>query len=203
MSILTSTLPETVEVGGRSVPINTDFRAGIRFELMALDEKLTSEQILKNYFGTEWPEPYEDGIQAAIWFYRCGQDLKEEQKSNRKLKNDRRGYDFEVDAEAIYTSFWQTYEIDLLAENLHWWTFRALLMGLPEDTPFMQRVYYRVGSTKGMTANQKKAFEERRNRYKLPERGSIDHKLTLMERDSAIRKYVDERFRKLNENRIK
>jgi len=49
-----------------------------------------------------------------------------------------------------------------------------------------------------MSAKQKKDFEERRKRYKLPERGAIDHKLSLLERDTAIKKYVAERFKEVN-----
>ena len=41
MNILTSQPPETVDIGGRSVPIASGFREGIRFEMMALDENLT------------------------------------------------------------------------------------------------------------------------------------------------------------------
>ena len=201
MNILTSQPPETVDIGGRSVPIASGFREGIRFEMMALDENLTADHILANYFGADWPEPYDEAIRAAIWFYHCGEEQTEEKpepESKKKLKNNRRSYDFEIDAEAIYTSFLQTYGIDLLAENLHWWIFRALLLGLPDETPFKQRVYYRIGSTKGMSAKQKKDFEERRKRYQLPERGAIDHKLSLLERDTAIKKYVADRFKEVN-----
>lgn len=200
MSILTAPLPETVSIGGQCVPIETSFRAGILFEQLALDDNLTVENILRVYYGDRWPEPYEEAVNAAIWFYRCRADEKkaEKESSDRKLKNTKRGYDFEIDAEDIYTSFLQAYGIDLLVNDLHWWTFRALLIRLPDDTPFKQRVYYRTGSTKGMSNKQKKEFEERRKRYALPERGAIDHKLSLMERDAAMKRYVDERFKEAN-----
>lgn len=202
MSMMTEPLPKTVTVGGHDVQINTDFRAGIKFEQMALDETISPAQILTNYYGLLWPKPYDEALKAVMWFYQCGRNWKDNEKetSCRAMKNARRGYDFEVDTEAIYSSFWQSYGIDLSKVKMHWWSFRSLLLGLPEDTPFMQRVYYRIGSTKGMTAKQKKEFEDRRKRYKLPERGAIDSKLTLMERDAAILKYVDEQFRKAKEN---
>ncbi len=195
MSVILGPLPKTVRVGGRDVAIETDFKAGIRFELMTLDETITPDLILTNYYGAVWPEPYDEALKAILWFYQCGADEKiQEKKGAKALKNFRRSYDFEVDAEVIYSSFWQAYGIDLGKTRMHWWAFRSLLLGLPEDTPFMQRVYYRVGSTKGMSKKQKKDFEERRKRYQLPERGAIDHKLSLMERDAAIRQYVADRF---------
>lgn len=197
MSILTAPLPETVSVGSQCVPIETSFRAGILFEQLALDDNLSVENILRVYYGDRWPEPYEEAINAAIWFYRCGlkPEKPKQESSGHKLKSIKRGYDFEIDAEDIYTSFLQSYGIDLLTEDLHWWVFRALLFRLPDNTPFKQKVYYRTGSTKGMGKKQKKEFEERRKRYALPERGAIDHKLSLMERDDAIKRYVDGRFK--------
>ena len=44
--------------------------------------------------------------------------------------------DFEQDAAAIYSSFKQQYNIDLIHEKLHWIEFRLLLRGLGEQTPF-------------------------------------------------------------------
>ncbi|HNX63460.1 MAG TPA: Gp15 family bacteriophage protein [Candidatus Limiplasma sp.] len=51
--------------------------------------------------------------------------------------------DFELDAGVIYASFRQQYGINLMADSLHWYEFRALLSGLTEDTPFGQRVHIR------------------------------------------------------------
>lgn len=201
MNFLTENLPEFVCIGGNYVPINTDFRAGIRLELMSLDDNLTVEQLLFNYFGENWPEPYSEAVKAAIWFYRCGKEQKKEDESKQKLKKKCRSYDFEVDAEAIYTSFRQAYQINLLTDFLHWWEFRALMVDLPDETPFMRRVYYRTGKTDGMSPKQKKAFKECRKRYALPERGSIDHRLTLVERDTEMKQYVAKRFKETCEKR--
>lgn len=198
MNFLTENLPESVIVGGRTVPINTDFRAGIRLELWSLDDKLNAERLLTNYYGNRWPEPYDEAVKAAIWFYRCGKEPEKEDETKQKLNQKRRSYDFEFDAEAIYTSFQQAYQINLLADDLHWWEFRSLLVGLPDETPFMKRVYYRTGKTFGMNKHQKKAFEECRKRYALPERGAIDHRLTLIERNTEIKQYVERRFRESN-----
>ena len=196
MYLLNMTLPETVNVGGRPVPIDTSFWAGIRLEMMSLNDQLTAERLLTNYYGSRWPEPYDEAIKAAIWFYRCG---KEPEKREDDGKQIRRSYDFEVDAEAIYTSFQQAYQINLLVDALHWWEFRALLVDLPDETPFMKRVYYRTGKTTGMTPKQKKEFNECRKRFALPERGAIDRRLTLIERDEKMKEYVARRMKQANE----
>lgn len=165
-------------------------------ELMALDGKLTVENIFQNYFGGQWPEPYDEAIKAVIWFYMCGKskEQSEDDEFAQKLKKKRRSYDFDIDAESIYTSFQQAYKIDLQKINLHWWEFRILLIDLPEETPFMRRVYYRTAKTTGMSAKQKKEFDKLRKKYEIPERGEIDQKLSLLERDEAMKKYVEKRL---------
>jgi hypothetical protein len=197
MNLLTTPLPYAVKVGGREVPINTSFRVGMRFELLALDDQLTPENVLTTFFGDNWPQPYDEAVKQALWFYCLGKPHEKEETDKQNLKSSRRSYDFEIDADALYTSFREAYGIDLLQEDLHWWAFRELMLGLPDDTPFKQRVYYRTGSTEGMSAKQKKQFETRRAKYAIPERGAVDHKLTLSERDAAIKRYVADRFKEV------
>ena len=193
MSFLTAAPPNSVVVGGKSVPITTSFRAGIQFELQALGDQLTPESILSLFYGASWPRPYDEAIQQAIWFYRLGKP-EPERETKADAQSVRRSYDFELDADALYTSFRSTYGIDLLREDLHWWAFRELMIGLPDDTAFKQRVYYRIGSTEGMTVKQKKRFEALRAKYAIPARGRIDKKPSLAERDDAMKRYVARRF---------
>lgn len=194
MSLLTTSPPNMVEIGGVNVPINTSFRVGIQFELQTLEDQLTPESILTMFFGKNWPQPYDEAIQKAIWFYRLGKPEKEEPAVKTEVSRSKRSYDFETDADALYTSFRSAYGIDLLKEDLHWWAFRELMLGLPDETAFKQRVYYRTGSTAGMSGKQKKQFEALRAKYAIPERGKIDKKLSLAERDEAIKRYVAQRF---------
>lgn len=203
MSLLTSPLPRQVEIGGCQYDINAGFKAGVQFELLTLSDQLTPEQILSLYYGRNWPQPYDEAIRQAIWFYRCGKEPEPEGKPGKELQSVRRSYDFEVDADVLYTSFRQAYGMDLLEEELHWWAFRELMLGLPEETPFKQRVYYRIGSTEGMSRKQKKQFEARRKKYALPERGRVDHRLSLLERDEAMKQYAAQRFREANEQKRK
>lgn len=193
MNLLTARPPDSVDIGGKSVPINTSFRAGVQFELQALEDQLTPESILTLFYGAGWPQPYDEAIQQAIWFYRLGKPESEDDKKS-DVQSTRRSYDFEFDADALYTSFRSAYGIDLLREDLHWWAFRELMIGLPDNTAFKQRVYYRTGSPEGMTTKQKKRFEALRAKYAIPERGKIDKKMSLEERDNAMRRYVTRRF---------
>ena len=55
-------------------------------------------------------------------------------------------YDFTLDADFIYASFFSEYGIDLIAEQgkLHWQKFKSLLNGLSEDSKFMKVIGYRT-----------------------------------------------------------
>lgn len=56
-----------------------------------------------------------------------------------------RSVDFTQDAALIYSAFMQAYHIDLReARDMHWWTFSALLSGLPSDTRLMEIVRIRT-----------------------------------------------------------
>lgn len=63
-----------------------------------------------------------------------------------KKKNGEKHFDFTQDAEAIYSSFWQCYHIDLIKRDrkLHWWSFISLFNGLSEDTKMMQIISIRT-----------------------------------------------------------
>ena len=85
--------------------------------------------------------------------------------------------DFEQDAAAIYASFWQQYGIDLLQSELHWVAFRALLVGLTEDTCFGQRVRLRTMD------DSKLPPDERAKLRKLKDMVAIAPKTSQAERE--------------------
>ena len=43
--------------------------------------------------------------------------------------------DYRCDADYIVGAFQQAYGIDLTADKVHWWRFKALLHALPPETP--------------------------------------------------------------------
>lgn len=92
MNLLTTPLPYAVKVGGREVPINTSFRVGMRFELLALDDQLTPENILTTFFGDNWPQPYDEAVKQALWFYCLGKPHEKEETDKQNLKPSRKRY---------------------------------------------------------------------------------------------------------------
>ena len=140
--------PESVTVGGIEYPINSDFRVGIAIETEVLSgEKPDVPGLLSLFYCGLIPENLDEAVDRMVEFYAC--DSRNAQK-NGNTKGGRQ-YDFDMDADVLLASFLSAYGVDLTTEKMHWWTFRRLMLNLPADSPFMERVLYRVADTKKMT----------------------------------------------------
>ena len=115
------------------VPIDTDYRRMVQFELLCV--RKTCRKPTKS----SWRFPFfinslsPDPVRAwdrLLWYYSCGQSGEQAQGDGKAAPP--RLYDFETDAQRIYTAFLQCYRIDLQKEPLHWWKFHALLLYLPD-----------------------------------------------------------------------
>ena len=106
MNVLLDRLPDTVNIGGREYPIDTDFRAGIEFELAVQRGKETIGDLLRPWFGAVgYPQDIVGAVDAAIWFYRCGvTEDKPKEESGAQATTSRQGYCYDMDAEAILSS---------------------------------------------------------------------------------------------------
>lgn len=187
MSLLTDRLPETVAIGGADWPINWDYRVGIQFEQAVLAGCRDPMALLRLYYP-KVPQDLNAAVERMLWFYRCGDGEAEAPGEGKPAK---RTYDFDRDAEAVYTSFLQAYGIDLTRAELHWWKFRRLLAGLPVESAFMQRIYYRTADTRGMGREQRRQVEKMRALYALDGRGPDQ---SLEARDAWMKEYVARRF---------
>lgn len=184
MNILTDALPVTVEINNRHYEINTDFRAGITFECSELRNEQDIYNILTLYFGDKFPSDINGALQAIQRFYSCGEIPDKDDKPTHK----KRAYSFEVDSKAIFSDFWQYYNIDLSQEGLHWWVFRALLFGLPEKSEFKQRTYYRTCDMKGLSKKERERIMKIRSQIEIKEKET--EKTTLQERDNKMIAYI-------------
>lgn len=195
MSILLEGLPNTVTIGEYEYPIETDFRAGIAFELAVQRGDNSLEAWLKPWFGEYgYPQNLEGAIKAAVWFYSCGvtKDITKDEKPNKEAKPSKQGYSFDVDADALLSSFWQAYRIDLSTERLHWWVFRKLMFGLPDECEFSRRVYYRTCELKDLPKKERERIVKIRNKIAIENTGG---KMTLAERNTQMREYVKRRHK--------
>lgn len=82
----------------------------------------------------------------------------------------KRTIDLEKDAEYIYASFRQAYNINLYREQgkMHWHEFQSLLNGLPADTVMQRIIQIRMWEpSKGETAEYKKNMRDLQKVYRL------------------------------------
>lgn len=176
MNLLLGCLPRSVDIAGREVPIVTDYRAGIKFEHLLHNSRLSNreklEQALQLYFRNVRlsPKEYSAATDAILDFYRCGAPRRPRGECDDSGPEEAPAYSYEHDADYIYAAFMQAYGLDLTAEpHLHWWQFRALFKALPEDTMFMKIIGYRVAKIPPKaSAEQRQRIEELKRIYALP-----------------------------------
>lgn len=168
MSILTQKLPDYLEIQGKKCPIKTDFKTWLVFsELIGNDNDLIKKipQIFDDIFY-ELPPNFFDAMSAIMNFYsRESIQLKKTSKAVQK-----KVFDFEYDADLIYSAFVQQYNIDLCDKDIHWWKFKALFEGLSENTHFMKVVQYRgMDLSKVKDKEQKNFYKRMKILYRLPD----------------------------------
>lgn len=166
MNILSDKLPTNVLIDGVEVQVNTDFRISIAFELLA-DEDVSEieklEKALELYYPVI-PGNLNAAVERILWFYKCGKEQKRGKKSSKVL------YRFDCDDDYIYSAFLTQYGVDLQeVEYLHWWKFRSMFQGLKEDNEIVKIIGYRAMDISGkMSKEQKRFYQEMKERYKLP-----------------------------------
>ena len=186
MNILIDRLPSAVAGGGTRYQPETDYRAAVAFELLVDAGVDSLIELMRPFYPHGIPGDPEAAVEAALWFYRCGEDIPEEQPKKKT-----RSYSFEVDADVIFADFWRYYNIDLSSEALHWWAFRALLAGLPQDSGYKERVYYRTCDLKGLPQAEQKRIKKIREYIAIKKENK--GKMTLEERNALMLEYVAKR----------
>ncbi len=185
MSFLTEILPDYIIVSGEKCKINTDFKTWLKFSEIISGNDFNAESILlvfKNIF-LELPPNLIDALKAIIQFY-ARKNEGQTKEPGEKLDT-KRYFDFEYDADLIFSAFMQQYNIDLCEVDMHWWKFKALLSGLSEDTHFIKVIQFRSADlSKIKDREQKKFYMEMKARYRLPDnRSEVQKELQL---DKAI-----------------
>ena len=190
MNILLDTLPEEID----GTPINSDFRAMVLLELMLSDPKVPQEMKLPLALSYLYKAPVPDlkkAVDGLMWFYRCGAPEEKPDAGGGGNSHDR-AYDFEADAPDIYAAFMQTYGIDLNSAELHWWKFRALFFGLPEDCKIVKIMGYRTMDLHGLKGAEKKHYEKLKRQFRLKPLGV--EQLPLAAAEQAAKDRVAKRF---------
>lgn len=190
MNILTGPIPKTVTIGGAEVPINSDFRASIRFEMLMEDPSVSEEdktiEALGIYYGTDGmqedfmpPMPIDEAIEKMLWFYRAGK----EESASEGTRKGAQIYSYAFDDEYIFAAFLEQYGIDLQdIPYLHWWKFKALFLGLKSDARIVEIMGYRsIEINSKMSNDQKQFYRKMKKQFAIPLPKSEREKLNAIE----------------------
>lgn len=177
MNILTDELPNELLICDKKCPIRSDFKTWIKVSSIMLAEEIDIEIALDliSLIFFELPPNLEATMKAIMWFY--SPPKRKSKRSSQDEKNEKRVFDYEADADYIYSAFMQQYGIDLCKADLHWWQFKALFDGLTDETLFSKIVHYRgtdLGSIKDK--EMKKHYRKMKNAYKLPDNRTQEQK---------------------------
>ena len=176
-------LPYSVEIEGKEYGIATDFRDWIRFELLLFDESLDEESRIYlmldflEFNNGEYPNSESEIIAALVWFYKCAKELKEtDNTSHEKV------FDYAKDSGYIFAAFMQVYGLNLYeTKYMHWWHFKALMDGLPDDTKLNQIIGYRSIDLNALSKNERKRYAKLKEYYSLDEKAKSNKGKTLKE----------------------
>lgn len=132
---LTAPLQSSIIVEDKEYLINTDFRYWIKFDQILKDKPHLYD--LAFLFTDVVPDV--DFSKELLAFYINDNPLPRttQQSSSEKL------IDYKFDSEYLISSFYKEYRINLTLDNLHWHLFKALLIGLPDDSKMKKIMGYR------------------------------------------------------------
>jgi hypothetical protein len=189
-NILYDPLPDAVEIDGEAVPLNTDFRDGLRVILAFEDPDLTTVEQQAILLDNLYSEPItnvQQALEQGIRFLNGGDEINEDEAPpNYRL------YSFRQDHRYIFAAFRQTHGVDLeCIEYLHWWKFLALFMDLGADTTFCGLVSLRKRVKTGKaTKAERRLYQEMRSVTEIqdPERLTAEEQA---QRDEFIRLYQE------------
>lgn len=196
-------LPCSVEVGSVDLPIDSDFRCGIRFEMLMYDDAVPDATkvalALSLYFGGV-PAGVDigDAIAAMLLFYRCGKP-----ESPSSEHDGKQLYSYSHDYDLIYAAFRAVYGIDLFdpSTRIHWWRFRSMFAALPGDCQLMRVIGYRAARPeRWMSKEQRAQVNKMRRLFALPARNATPRRRIETEEDhERMRAEIAEAKRQMRE----
>lgn len=141
-------LPTTLEIGGRTQPIRSDYRAALDLCAVLTDQELSQEdriEALLLIFYPDWesiePKDYQEAVQKCLWFLNCGND-EQGQKAPKLM-------DWEQDFQMIVAPINRVVGREIREHKpLHWWTFISAYYEIG-DCLFAQVVRIRDKRAKG------------------------------------------------------
>lgn len=190
MNLFYEEYPKAIRGEGEIIPIHTDFRKYIKLmDILKAKDVSDSEkaEFLCSFF-LKMPADINTAIDRFLDFVLM-KDLKlpaGEGSENNEVDSEvepekptKTLYSFEYDYAFILSGFLQCYQINLKTiDYMHWWEFRCLFQGLPEDTGIKQRIRYRgtdLSSIKDKA--ERRRIRRIQNEIRLPSEQMSDYEI--------------------------
>lgn len=184
MNILLDYLPTSFSIDGKKYEFNYDFRTSILFCLLMQDTELTEEQRILQGLQLYYPvipPNIEEAYKKILYFYSRGKEIEDNKKVKQGKRifkrNNNRAYDFEIDADLIFSAFMTQYNINLNRDELHWWEFMSLFNSLKDDTEIVKIMNYRT-----IDVNTIEDKKERKTYKQLQDYYSLENTITTEEK---------------------
>ena len=151
-------LPDVIEIHGSLYSIDTDFRKWIRFTNEVQKLKQGDSLDVSYLFINEMPIWCD--IVPLLEFCNPKSELPRKNSSSSEII-----FDFEIDADYIYSAFLSQYGIDLVdIEYLHWYKFLALFKGLKDNEMICKIMGYRSYEK---TDTKKDVYAELKEKWRI------------------------------------
>lgn len=163
-------LADSVKAGGKFFKIKTDFRTWICFSRILQDKNAVVDDA-DFVYSDEIPEKENkvEAFQRLLEFYSPKKDL----PRNITKQDGEKVLDYDIDADLIFSAFYEQYKIDLLSTDksgklieLHWHKFLALLGGL-HSTKLNEIMGYRCYKD-DEKSDYKKQMQTLKEMWRLP-----------------------------------
>ena len=179
--------------------LSTDFRNMINVDLILSDREMNDRDRVVLALAQLYPvipDDYMKAVEGLQWFYGGGRRAKKQVGEQGPGAIAKKGYDFEEDADYIYSAFCETYQIRLVEiEYMHWWEFIALFKGLPDETMIKKIIYWRTCDLNRIKSKeQKQLVREMRARFPLDEGVDLQG-VTQEEMMEKTMRYYDNRIK--------
>ncbi len=162
MTLQKMTLPSTVKVDGNFFEIHTEHSYWLTFASL-LNDKSARFCDFSFMFVNESPLDMKKGFFALYDFYLNKSLLP---RVSTEVEESEIAFDYEIDAELIYSAFMEQYKIDLFETPLHWHKFKALLNGL-HDTKLNKVMEYRLYKKPGKNDTYENQMQKMQRAWRI------------------------------------
>lgn len=178
-------LPVTLDINGKTIPINSDFRRGLIVMEAFGDPNLSDNAkvyvMLDAIIGLEKLEnsDYEEAVKQCMWFLDCGREPEENPIHRKKMM------DWKQDEQMIFSAINDVAHVEVRSlPYMHWWTFIGYFHEI-KDGLFSQVILIRQKKSKG------KKLDKTEQEFYLMNKDLVDLKVKLSTEEQSEKDSIE------------